>query len=118
MPKVADNIDLEDATVSIRKEQRSMVGPTLIFLIKQFTDGTLLGFWTCSPWGRVQDQDRGWATVNIKTGLIRSRMQTYNFGPTRGDYKKWLKKRKELHGNTKRTFRDYPGGPYIWRMGE
>ena len=88
-----------------------------IFLTNVFKDGTLLGFWSHSPCGRVQDQEVGWMLIS-PTGECLDSVETRSYGVSPGqDYKRWRAAIRKEHGSSKRLCDEFTL-ENIWRLAD
>lgn len=87
----------------------------LYFLTLKFNDGCLLGFYSHSPCSTTRDQERGWVTINPKTKEVIDECETYYFGSTGKDFRKWRKKQTEDHGRGTKILDDMDEQ---WKMSE
>lgn len=131
--KLIYNIEYEhEGATACDPSGPTISGPTVYFLKGQFADGCLLGFWSCSPWGRIHNQDRGWVVIkprayNKRKGEVIDSIQTYDFGSIYRwrdleTFATWRKRQKKEHGKLTRWVKDYylsSGRPEdIWSMKE
>lgn len=92
-------------------------GGDIIFLTHVFKDGFLLGFWSHSPWGRVNNMEKGWAVINLD-GKIEDMCATVTNGePAQEDFREWRKDQKELHGAATKLCEEFTG-EMIWKLTE
>jgi len=85
----------------------------LIFLTAKFEDGHYLGFYSHSPWGRIHNQERGWAVVSPE-GEIVDMIETYSWGSCGFGFHEWRREQKEEHGRAKKLLDDF--GNQKWKM--
>lgn len=102
-------LDMEELTFSETKGE-------LIFLTKVFKDGTLMGFWSHSPWGTCHDKEQGWALVNPETMTILDSFATLEDGVRQGGFKDWFADLKVDHG--KANFLVNEWGDRVWKITE
>jgi len=99
-----------DLTVSCGR-----AGSETYFLTNVFKDGSLLGFWSHSPWGYCKDQEKGWVVFNKELEMI-SYCETVSQGRSAGeDWRTWRKEQTKLHGKSKRIT---DGTENIWKIAE
>lgn len=88
---------------------------TTIFLTNVFKDGCFLGFWSHSPWGRVQDQEQGWMVISPELKIL-DEFETRSMGEsTGGGFHYWRKEQTASHGKT-RKLADSCTDEQIWKI--
>lgn len=90
---------------------------SLIFLTNVFRNGFVLGFWSCSPWGNVRNQERGWALIDTEKMEVVDMCQTLADGqPAGDDFACWRHRVKLEHGRSQFLLDEF--GDRIWKMTE
>ena len=88
----------------------------IFFLTNVFKDGSFLGFWSHSPWGRVHDMEQGWAIFSPDLELLDS-FTTKTLGTRKSGFREWRKEKTILHGKSFRLMPEW-GGDQFWKITE
>ena len=87
-----------------------------LFLTHVFKDGSLLAFWSHSPWGTCNDQEQGTILLSSDLEEIDS-IATRMHGESQGGFKQWRANVKEMKGGAKKIA-DEITGELIWKKSE
>ena len=84
------------------------------FMKRRFKDGTIMAFYSRSPWSRSEDQERGWVVIDPVNKVVLSQCETFYHGFSYGEYNDWIKEQKQLHSGYAGVIRDENG--YVNKM--
>lgn len=87
-----------------------------IFLTARFKTGHFLGFWSHSPWGTCQDQEKGWVVINPETLEITDMHETRSMGMSMGGFSKWRKGITEKFGKSTKLLDGF--GNQMWKSSD
>lgn len=82
----------EDLTITVDGE--------LIFLTHVFENGSVLGFWSHSPWGRVSDGEQGWMIISKELEQLGAITSKTNHERSGEDIRKWKSSLRLHHGKS------------------
>lgn len=86
------------------------------FLTNVFKDGSFLGFWSHSPWGRSRNQEQGWVVLSPNLEILDSCETRTSGMPAGNDFRKWRKQQTQEHGKSSKIMYDF--GEQMWKMSD
>lgn len=109
-------IDMKELT-AYNREGGTFGRGRMYFFRHWLRDGTVLAFYSDSPWGRVHDMEKGWAVIDLKKRAIVDEIQSRVMGESTGETRMWMKQVKRRHGRIKEPVRN-EWGEIAWKMSE
>ena len=115
----AGDLESRDYAVSVHLPKHgSMTSDNVVvFLQKELADGSLLGWFSHSPWGLQMDQEQGWVLLSPDFEVIDS-VATVAMGRHTGEGREWFRRVKEQHGATKTRFTKKHNNELRWKKGD
>lgn len=103
--KKVTNIDIDKATAYVPDGIHQMGSSgTTVFFKSMFADGTILAWYSHSPWGRYTDGYQGWVVIDPRKKIIIDEVETKSMWMSSGEYRDWRKEMTKKHGKTKKMF--------------
>lgn len=101
----------------VSNDLTTSVGGVLIFLTHVFPNSYTYGWWSHSPWGRVQDGEQGYCLIDDKGQVIEECPTRVDHMPAGEDFRRWRADIKEQYGVGARLC-DAVTGKMIWKITE